>query len=109
MTSFSTWCRALNRNGRYLCGNPRLSVMLCSLLTSWLTDKTATFAFAGETREQLLALKDMIEAGAIRSIVDRVLPISEAAAAHRLVETEQRIGAIVLAIGGDEQSPTAAA
>ena len=34
----------------------------------------------------------MIESGKIQSIVDRVYPMAEAAAAHRRVETEQRLG-----------------
>jgi NADPH:quinone reductase-like Zn-dependent oxidoreductase len=41
----------------------------------------------------------MIEAGTIGSIVDRVFPMDQAADAHRRVETEQRLGAIVIAIG----------
>ena len=41
----------------------------------------------------------MIEAGRVGPIVDRVLPMESAAEAHRLVETEERCGAIVLAIG----------
>ncbi|NNE71544.1 MAG: NAD(P)-dependent alcohol dehydrogenase [Rhodothermales bacterium] len=97
-SSFSRCINALKPGGRYLSGNPRLSVMLRCLLTSAFTDKTCSFAFARESVEELTTLRDMIEAGSIRSIVDRVLPMEEAPAAHRLVETEQRIGAIVLAI-----------
>lgn len=86
--------------GRYLSGNPPLSVMLRSLLTTRFTDKTATFAFAGETREELQALGALVEAGRIVSIVDRVLPMERAAEAHRLVESEERRGAVVIAIDG---------
>ena len=99
-SSYTACIDALSPNGRYLCGNPRLSVMLRSLLTTWFTNKTATFAFARETKEELLALKGMIESGKVSSIVDRVLPMELAADAHRLVETEQRVGAIVIAMGG---------
>ncbi len=98
-SSYSDCIRSLKPNGRYLCGNPRLSVMLRSVLTNWLSDKSASFAFARETEEELLALKAMIEEGSVRSIVDRVLPMEEVSEAHYLVETEQRIGAIVLEIG----------
>jgi NADPH:quinone reductase-like Zn-dependent oxidoreductase len=42
----------------------------------------------------------MIEAGRIRSIVDRVYTMDAAAQAHHRVETEQRLGAVVIAIGG---------
>ena len=100
-SSHSACIGALRPRGRYLSGNPRLSVMLRSLLTTRFTDKTATFAFARETREELLALKELIEAGRIASIVDRVLPMQRAAEAHRLVESEERRGAIVLAIHSD--------
>ena len=91
--------KALNPNGRYLSGNPRFSVMLRSVITTRFTDKTARFAFARESKEELAALKEMIEDGTIGSIVDRVFPMEQAAVAHRLVETEQRLGAVVIAIG----------
>jgi NADPH:quinone reductase-like Zn-dependent oxidoreductase len=59
---------------------------------------SSEFAFAGETREDLLALKEMIERGSIRSIVDTVYPLADASIAHARVESEQRLGAIVLSL-----------
>jgi len=97
--SYTASIKALNPNGRYFTGNPRLSVMLRSVFTTRFTNKTASFAFAGETKDELLALKEMIEDGRIESIVDKVFPMEQAAEAHRRVETEQRLGAIVIAIG----------
>jgi NADPH:quinone reductase-like Zn-dependent oxidoreductase len=89
----------LETGGRYLDGNPRLSVMVRSVLTSLLSDKTATVAFAPETSDALASLTEMIEAGKIVPILDRVYPMEEAAAAHHRVETEDRVGAVVIAIG----------
>jgi NADPH:quinone reductase-like Zn-dependent oxidoreductase len=89
----------LQPGGRYLNGNARLSVLVRSVLTTRFTDKTVTVAFAPETKEALATLTEMIEAGKIQSIVDRVYPMSEVTAAHRRVETEQRLGAIVITIG----------
>lgn len=100
--------RALRPGGRYLNGNPRLSVLIGAPFVRRFTSKTATCAFARETRDELLALKAMVEEGAIASIVDRVLPMSEAAEAHRLVGSEARKGAIVLAIGQEASEPPAA-
>jgi NADPH:quinone reductase-like Zn-dependent oxidoreductase len=97
---FRACINALNPRGRYLHGNPRLIVIVGSLLTNWFSRRTATFAYAGERLEELLALKSMIEDGRIVSIVDRILPLEQAAEAHRLVETEQRLGAIVLSTAG---------
>jgi NADPH:quinone reductase-like Zn-dependent oxidoreductase len=96
-TSFAAAIRALRPGGRYVNGNPRLALLLGSPFVRRFTNKTATCAFAGETRDDLLILKAMIEKGTITSIVDRVLPMTEAADAHRLVESEARRGAIVLA------------
>jgi len=100
-SSYGANIRSLKQNGRYLSGNARLSVLVRSVFTTRFSDKTARVAFARETREELLALKGMIEDGEIGSIVDKVLPMDQAAEAHRLVETEQRRGAIVIAIGKD--------
>lgn len=97
-SSYARCIKAIQPQGRYLAGNPRLSVMLRSVLTSWFSSKTARFAFAAETQEELLALKEMIEAGKVRSIVDRVYAMQEAAQAHHRVETEERLGAVVIAI-----------
>ena len=98
-SSYSKCVNSLNPKGRYLIGNPRISDMLRSVLTSKLTDKTAIFVFAGEKEKELLALKEMIEAGKIKSIVDRIYPPEQAAEAHRRVETEQRLGIVVISTG----------
>ena len=98
-SSYTACIKILNPNGRYLSGNPRLSVMIRSVFTTRFTNKTARFAFAEETKADLLTLKEMIEDGRIKSIVDRVYPMAQAADAHSRVETEQRLGAVVIAIG----------
>jgi NADPH:quinone reductase-like Zn-dependent oxidoreductase len=96
--SFSRCIDALNPGGRYLMGNPRISDMIRSVITTKLTDRTVLFAFAGEKPEELLALKKMIEDGSIRPVVDRTYPMEQAADAHRRVESEQRLGTIAISI-----------
>jgi len=98
-SSYSKCVNSLNPQGRYLIGNPRISDMLRSVITSKFTDKTAIFVFAGEKEEELFVLKEMIEAGKIKSIVDKVYPPEQAAEAHRRVETEQRLGIVVISMG----------
>jgi NADPH:quinone reductase-like Zn-dependent oxidoreductase len=95
-SSYSGCIKALKPGGRYLIANPRLSDMLRSVFTSLFTDKTAIFAFAQEKEEELLALKKMIEEGKIKSTVDKIYPPEQVAEAHRRVETEQRLGTVVL-------------
>ena len=97
-SSYSRCVNSLNPKGRYLMGNPRISDMLRSVVTSRFTDKTAIFAFAGEKEEELLTLREMIEAGKIKSVVDKIYPPEQAAEAHRRVETEQRLGVVVISM-----------
>ena len=94
--SYSGCVNSLNPGGRYLMGNPRLADMLRAVATSRFTDKTALFAFAGEQQDELLALKSMIEANQITSVIDKIYTPEQAVEAHRRVETEQRLGIVVI-------------
>ena len=53
-------------------------------------------AIARELEEQVWPL---LASGAVRPIVDRILPLDEAAEAHRLLESGEVIGKIVLKVG----------
>ena len=97
-SSYSGCIGALSPKGRYLLGNPRMADMLKSMLSTWFTDKTVTFAFARETKDELLSLKEMIETGEIRSVVDKIFPMDQAAAAHVRVEAEERLGIVVISM-----------
>jgi NADPH:quinone reductase-like Zn-dependent oxidoreductase len=99
VTAVDSTIKTLNPYGRYLMANPRISDMIRSVFTTRLTTKSAWFAFAGETKEELAALKKMIEQGKIVPIVHKVFPMEQAADAHSSVEAEQRLGAIVITIG----------
>ena len=90
---------SLEPGGRLLAGNARLAVFLRAVLTTRFSDKTVRVALARETPEELNALREMIDAGEIGGIVDRVHPMEEAVEAHRRVETEERLGAIVIEMG----------
>lgn len=102
-SDYGACLRALAPGGRYLKAVPRLSDLIRSVFTnrfaSRFTNRTTVVAFAPETTAALNRLREMIEAGRIGPIVDRVYPMSEAAAAHLRVETEQRQGAVVIRIG----------
>lgn len=98
-TSYSSCVRSLKPNGRYVMANPKLSDMLRSPISSRFSDRKVMFAFAGEKEEELLELKRMIEAGEIAATVDKIYSMEQAAEAHRRVETEQRLGTVVISMG----------
>ena len=103
-SSFSKCIKALKPRGRYLMANPKITDMLRSVLISIFSNKTAIFAFAGEKEQELVALKEMIEAGKIKPVIDKIYSFKQAAEAHRRVETEQRLGMVVISVDGDNKS-----
>jgi NADPH:quinone reductase-like Zn-dependent oxidoreductase len=97
-SSYSGCIKKLKPGGRYLKGNPRLSDMFRAFLTTRYTGKTAICTFAGETEEELLTLKEMIEDDRIKPVIDRIYPPGQSSDAHQRVETEQRLGIVVISM-----------
>ena len=94
----------LSEGGRWVLGNPRFARMVIAPLSSMLFRRRMIISIASESRRVLTEVASMVDDGAIRPIVDRVLPLENVAEAHRLVETEARVGAVVLAIGNDAET-----
>jgi NADPH:quinone reductase-like Zn-dependent oxidoreductase len=97
-SSYGKCLAVLSPHGRYVHANPTLNKMVRCVFTSLFTKRKASFAFADETQEELSTLAGMLESGEIRSPVDRILPLEQAAVAHHRVEAEERCGVVVLAV-----------
>ena len=55
-------------------------------------------SLAPGSREDLLAVKALLEAGTIKAIIDKRFPLAKTAAAHRYVEAEGRKGSVAIVI-----------
>jgi NADPH:quinone reductase-like Zn-dependent oxidoreductase len=93
----------LNPNGRYLLANPKFSQMFRGRWTSMRGDKKVILGPADQTTANLVFIRELIEDGVIRTIIDRRFPLEQTAEAHRFVETGQKQGNVVISVSGNDQ------
>ncbi len=76
-------------------------VPVLALSTRWIGDKKVHLGIVRYTKEDVLFLKQLIDAGQYRAVIDRTYPLEEVVTATRYVETEQKTGNVVLTVSGD--------
>ena len=92
-------CRgSLEQGGAYLPTDGWENLVL-ALLTRRLGDKRVRIAIPPRFRkEDVLLLKELIESGRYRAVIDRTYPLEDVVEATRYVETEQKTGNVVLTL-----------
>ena len=97
--SFARSKDSLNPGGIYLATDHLQNIAL-ALWTSRFGDKKVVFPIPPHyTRQDVVFLKGLMEAGQYRAVIDRRYPLADAAEACRYVETEQKTGNVVLTVG----------
>jgi NADPH:quinone reductase-like Zn-dependent oxidoreductase len=96
--SFRRCRRSLKPSGIYISMDLGFMyhVPLLALVTRFAGNKRATVGIGRYRKEDLLLVKELVENGKYRPVIDRSHPLDEAVEAYRYVETGQKTGNVVL-------------
>ena len=101
-TPFSRTKRVLKEKGFYLISNPNLRYMAGAIWTNLAgANKVIAWASARQ-REDLVYLKELIESGHLRTVIDRTFPLEKVSEAHRYVESGAKKGHVVIRVAPEE-------
>jgi NADPH:quinone reductase-like Zn-dependent oxidoreductase len=97
-SSYSGCIRSLKDNGFYLLTYPKLGRSIRGSWTSRISNKKVIGGTSTDSTEDLIFLRELIEAGKIESVIDRRYFLEQTAEAHRYVEAGGKIGNVIITV-----------
>ncbi|HIK06760.1 MAG TPA: NAD(P)-dependent alcohol dehydrogenase [Trichormus sp. M33_DOE_039] len=88
--------QVLKPNGVYITTLPTPEVVIQGVLSTLLPGQKAKLIMEKPNAQDLVDLKELIESGKVRTVIDRTYLLQELAAAHAYSESERAVGKIAI-------------
>ena len=105
-TTFGNCKHLLNKKGVFTSSGGNINHLLMAIITPWLGGKKVLFRAPMNIKRGLNFLKEQIEQGKFKPVIDKKFPLEKIAEAFDYVATGQKIGNVVLSMRAEEMDLT---